>query len=414
MDIQAIRNDFPILARKIYEKYPLIYLDNGATTQKPLCVLDAMREEYLNVNANVHRGVHYLSQQATDLHEAARERVRQFINAGSTREIVFTRGTTESLNLVAYSFCEAYMKPGDEVIVSTMEHHSNIVPWQLQAERKGIVLKVIPITDEGLIDMDAFKALFTEKTKLVSVTYVSNVLGTVNPVKDIVRTAHAHGVPCMVDGAQSTPHFKVDVQDIDCDFYAFSSHKMYGPTGIGVLYGKEKYLEEMPPYQGGGDMIGTVSFEKTTFAELPLKFEAGTPDYVATHGLATAIDYLERIGMDNIEAHERELTRYALEKMQEIPGMTIFGPLDAAKRDAVISFLVKENGGKSDRFIHHLDMGTLLDRLGIAVRTGHHCAEPLMRRYDIQGTVRASMAMYNTKEEIDYLVAGIKRVVTMF
>lgn len=414
MDIQAIRNDFPILARKIYEKYPLIYLDNGATTQKPLCVLDAMREEYLNVNANVHRGVHYLSQQATDLHEAARERVRQFINAGSTREIVFTRGTTESLNLVAYSFCEAYMKPGDEVIVSTMEHHSNIVPWQLQAERKGIVLKVIPITDEGLIDMDAFKALFTEKTKLVSVTYVSNVLGTVNPVKDIVRIAHAHGVPCMVDGAQSTPHFKVDVQDIDCDFYAFSSHKMYGPTGIGVLYGKEKYLEEMPPYQGGGDMIGTVSFEKTTFAELPLKFEAGTPDYVATHGLATAIDYMERIGMDNIEAHERELTRYALEKMQEIPGMTIFGPLDAAKRDAVISFLVKENGGKSDRFIHHLDMGTLLDRLGIAVRTGHHCAEPLMRRYDIQGTVRASMAMYNTKEEIDYLVAGIKRVVTMF
>lgn len=414
MDIQAIRNDFPILARKIYEKYPLIYLDNGATTQKPLCVLDAMREEYLNVNANVHRGVHYLSQQATDLHEAARERVRQFINAGSTREIVFTRGTTESLNLVAYSFCEAYMKPGDEVIVSTMEHHSNIVPWQLQAERKGIVLKVIPITDEGLIDMDAFKALFTEKTKLVSVTYVSNVLGTVNPAKDIVRTAHAHGVPCIVDGAQSTPHFKVDVQDIDCDFYAFSSHKMYGPTGIGVLYGKEKYLEEMPPYQGGGDMIGTVSFEKTTFAELPLKFEAGTPDYVATHGLATAIDYMERIGMDNIEAHERELTRYALEKMQEIPGMTIFGPLDAAKRDAVISFLVKENGGKSDRFIHHLDMGTLLDRLGIAVRTGHHCAEPLMRRYDIQGTVRASMAMYNTKEEIDYLVAGIKRVVTMF
>lgn len=414
MDIQAIRNDFPILARKIYEKYPLIYLDNGATTQKPLCVLDAMREEYLNVNANVHRGVHYLSQQATDLHEAARERVRQFINAGSTREIVFTRGTTESLNLVAYSFCEAYMKPGDEVIVSTMEHHSNIVPWQLQAERKGIVLKVIPITDEGLIDMDAFKALFTEKTKLVSVTYVSNVLGTVNPVKDIVRITHEHGVPCMVDGAQSTPHFKVDVQDIDCDFYAFSSHKMYGPTGIGVLYGKEKYLEEMPPYQGGGDMIGTVSFEKTTFAELPLKFEAGTPDYVATHGLATAIDYMERIGMDNIEAHERELTRYALEKMQEIPGMTIFGPLDAAKRDAVISFLVKENGGKSDRFIHHLDMGTLLDRLGIAVRTGHHCAEPLMRRYDIQGTVRASMAMYNTKEEIDYLVAGIKRVVTMF
>lgn len=414
MDIQAIRKDFPILSRKIYEKYPLVYFDNGATTQKPLCVLDAMREEYLNVNANVHRGVHYLSQQATDLHEAARERVRQFINAASTREIVFTRGTTESLNLVAYSFSEAYMKPGDEVIVSTMEHHSNIVPWQLHAERKGIVLKVIPITDEGLLDMEAFKAMFTEKTKLVSVTYVSNVLGTVNPVKEIVSIAHAHGVPCMVDGAQSTPHMRVDMQDIDCDFYAFSSHKMYGPTGIGVLYGKEKYLEEMPPYQGGGDMIGTVSFEKTTFAELPLKFEAGTPDYVATHGLATAIDYMERIGMENIEAHERELTRYALERMQEIPGMTIFGPLDATKRDAVISFLVKENGGKSDRFIHHLDMGTLLDRLGIAVRTGHHCAEPLMRRYGIQGTVRASLAVYNTKEEIDYLVDGIKRVVTMF
>jgi len=414
MDIQAIRNDFPILSRKIYDKYPLVYLDNGATTQKPLCVLDAMREEYLNVNANVHRGVHYLSQQATDLHEAARERVRQFINAGSTREIIFTRGTTESLNLVAYSFSEAYMKPGDEVIISTMEHHSNIVPWQLHAQRKGIVLKVIPITDEGLLDMEAYKELFSEKTKLVSVAYVGNVLGTINPVKDVIRIAHEHGVPCMIDGAQSTPHIKVDMKDLDCDFYAFSSHKMYGPTGIGVLYGKEKYLEEMPPYQGGGDMIGTVSFEKTTFAELPLKFEAGTPDYVATHGLATAIDYMERIGMENIEAHERELTRYALEQMQTIPGMTIFGPLDATKRDAVISFLVKENGGKSEHFIHHLDMGTLLDRLGIAVRTGHHCAEPLMRRYNIQGAVRASLAVYNTKEEIDALVAGIKRIVTMF
>lgn len=414
LDLQSIRNDFPILSRKIYDKYPLVYLDNGATTQKPLCVLDAMREEYLNVNANVHRGVHYLSQQATELHEAARERVRQFINAGSTAEIVFTRGTTESLNLVAYSFTEAYMQPGDEVIVSVMEHHSNIVPWQLQAERKGIVLKVIPMSDEGILDMDAFKALFTEKTRLVSVTNVSNVLGTVNPVKEIVRLSHANGVPCMIDGAQSAPHFKVDMQDMDCDFFAFSGHKMYGPTGIGVLYGKEKYLEKMPPYQGGGDMIGTVSFEKTTFAELPLKFEAGTPDYVATHGLATAIDYMERIGMGNIESHERELTRYALEQMQTIPGMTIFGSKDAAVRDAVISFLVKENGGKGDRFIHHLDMGTLLDRLGIAVRTGHHCAEPLMKRLGIQGTIRASLAMYNTKEEIDALVSGIKRIVTMF
>lgn len=422
-----IRNDFPILSRKIYDKYPLVYLDNGATTQKPLCVLDAMREEYLNVNANVHRGVHFLSQQATDLHEAAREKVRSFINANSIKEIVFTRGTTESMNLVASSFVEAYMKEGDEVIISTMEHHSNIVPWQLQAQRKGIVVKVIPMSDDGILDIEALKGLFTEKTKLVSVTHVSNVLGTVNPVKDIVKIAHDHGVPCMVDGAQSTPHMKIDVQDIDCDFFAFSGHKMYGPTGIGVLYGKEKYLEEMPPYQGGGDMIGTVSFEKTTFAELPLKFEAGTPDYVATHGLATAIDYMQRIGLDNIEAHERELTRYALEQMQTIPGMTIFGPLDATKRDAVISFLVKDPSTitndssstadiatSSRTFIHHLDMGTLLDRLGIAVRTGHHCAEPLMHRLGINGTVRASFALYNNKEEIDALVTAIKRVSMMF
>ena len=405
-DIDTIRKDFPILSRKIYDKYPLVYLDNGATTQKPLCVLDAMREEYLNVNANVHRGVHYLSQQATDLHEAARERVRSFINAASIREIVFTRGTTESMNLVASSFTEAYMKEGDEVIISTMEHHSNIVPWQLQAQRKGIVVKVIPMTDDGVLDLDAYKGLFTERTRLVSVTHVSNVLGTVNPVKEIVGIAHQHGVPCMIDGAQSAPHIKIDVQDMDCDFYAFSGHKMYGPTGIGVLYGKEKFLEEMPPYQGGGEMIGTVSFEKTTFAELPFKFEAGTPDYVATNGLAKAIDYIEAIGLDNIEAHERELTSYALEQMQTIPGMRIFGTLNADNRDAVISFLVGD--------IHHLDMGTLLDRLGIAVRTGHHCAEPLMHRLGIQGTVRASFALYNTKEEIDILVNGIKRVSQMF
>ena len=405
-DIDTIRKDFPILSRKIYDKYPLVYLDNGATTQKPLCVLDAMREEYLNVNANVHRGVHYLSQQATDLHEAARERVRSFINAASIREIVFTRGTTESMNLVASSFTEAYMKEGDEVIISTMEHHSNIVPWQLQAQRKGIVVKVIPMTDDGVLDLDAYKRLFTDRTRLVSVTHVSNVLGTVNPVKEIVGIAHQHGVPCMIDGAQSAPHIKIDVQDMDCDFYAFSGHKMYGPTGIGVLYGKEKFLEEMPPYQGGGEMIGTVSFEKTTFAELPFKFEAGTPDYVATNGLAKAIDYMEAIGLDNIEAHERELTSYALEQMQTIPGMRIFGTLNADNRDAVISFLVGD--------IHHLDMGTLLDRLGIAVRTGHHCAEPLMHRLGIQGTVRASFALYNTKEEIDILVNGIKRVSQMF
>ena len=406
MNIEKIRQDFPILSRKIYNKYPLVYLDNGATTQKPLCVLDAMREEYLNVNANVHRGVHYLSQQATDLHEAARERVRQFINAEKSSEIVFTRGTTESMNLVASSFTEAYMKEGDEVIVSTMEHHSNIVPWQLQAQRKGIVVKVIPMSDDGILDIEAFKKLFTEHTRLVSVAHVSNVLGTVNPAKEIVSIAHQHGVPCLIDGAQSAPHMKIDVQDIDCDFYAFSGHKMYGPTGIGVLYGKEKYLDEMPPYQGGGEMIGTVSFEKTTWADLPFKFEAGTPDYVATHGLAKAIDYMEEIGLENIEKHERELTRYALEQMQTIPDMRIFGPLDATKRDAVISFLVGD--------IHHLDMGTLLDRLGIAVRTGHHCAEPLMHRLGIQGTVRASFALYNTKEEIDVLVNGIKRVSQMF
>ena len=406
MDTTHIRKDFPILSRKIYDKYPLVYLDNGATTQKPLCVLDAMREEYLNVNANVHRGVHYLSQQATDLHEAARERVRSFINAASTREIVFTRGTTESMNLVASSFTEAYMKEGDEVIISTMEHHSNIVPWQLQAQRKGIVVKVIPMSDDGILDLEAYEKLFTDRTRLVSVAHVSNVLGTVNPVKQIIETAHSHGVPCLVDGAQSTPHMRIDVQELDCDFFAFSGHKMYGPTGIGVLYGKEKFLEDMPPYQGGGEMIGTVTFEHTTWADLPFKFEAGTPDYVATHGLARAIDYMEAVGMDNIEAHERELTRYALEQMQTIPGMRIFGPMEAERRDAVISFLVGD--------IHHLDLGTLLDRLGIAVRTGHHCAEPLMHRLGIQGTVRASLALYNTKEEIDQLVSGIRRVSQMF
>ena len=406
MNIETIRKDFPILSRTIYGKYPLIYLDNGATTQKPLCVLDAMREEYLNVNANVHRGVHYLSQQATDLHEAARERVRGFINAGSTREIIFTRGTTESINLVASSFTEAYMHEGDEVIVSEMEHHSNIVPWQLQARRSGIKVRVIPMSDDGVLDLQAFEGLFNERTRLVSVTHVSNVLGTVNPVKDIVAIAHRHGVPCMIDGAQSAPHIRIDVRDLDCDFFAFSGHKMYGPTGIGVLYGKEEYLSAMPPYQGGGEMIGTVSFENTTFADLPYKFEAGTPDYIATHGLAKAIDYMESIGMENIEKHERELTRYALEQMQTVPGMRIFGPLDAERRDAVISFLVGD--------IHHLDMGTLLDRLGIAVRTGHHCAEPLMHRLGINGTVRASFALYNTKEEVDSLVNGIKRVAAMF
>ncbi len=402
-DVTKIREDFPILSRKVYDR-PLVYLDNGATTQKPLCVLDAMREEYLNVNANVHRGVHYLSQQATDLHEQAREKVRKFINAGSVNEIIFTRGTTESLNLVVSSFCDGFMSEGDEVIVSVMEHHSNIVPWQLQAARKGISLRVIPMNDKGELLLDEYEKLFTERTKIVSVTHVSNVLGTVNPVKEIVRIAHEHGVPVMVDGAQSTPHFAVDVQDIDCDFFAFSGHKMYGPTGVGVLYGKEDWLDRMPPYQGGGEMIESVSFEKTVFEHLPFKFEAGTPDYVATHGLATAIDYISSIGIDNISRHEQELTRYCMERMQEIDGIRLFGT--ANDKDAVVSFLVGD--------IHHLDMGTLLDRLGIAVRTGHHCAQPLMIRLGIQGTVRASFAMYNTKEEIDVLVEGIKRVSNMF
>ena len=402
-DIAKIREDFPILSREVYGK-PLVYLDNAATTQKPRQVVDAMVEEYYNVNANVHRGVHYLSQRATDLHEAAREKVRAFINAGKTEEIIFTRGTTESLNLVASSFCDAFMKEGDEVIVSTMEHHSNIVPWQLQASKKGIVLKVIPMNEKGELLQDAYEQLFTERTKLVSITHVSNVLGTVNPVKEMIAVAHSHGVPVMVDGAQSAPHFKVDVQDLDCEFYAFSGHKMYGPTGVGVLYGKEDWLDRMPPYQGGGEMIEHVTFEKTTFERLPFKFEAGTPDYVATHGLATAIDYITSLGMENISAHERMLTQYAMQEMAKIDGMRFFG--EAEGKDAVVSFLVKD--------IHHLDMGTLLDRLGIAVRTGHHCAQPLMDRLGILGTVRASFALYNTKEEVDALVAGVQRVARMF
>ena len=403
-DITKVRESFPILSRTVYGK-PLIYLDNGATTQKPLCVLDAMREEYLNVNANVHRGVHWMSQQATDLHEAARETVRKFINARSTTEIVFTRGTTESLNLVASSFVEGCMKEGDEVIVSTMEHHSNIVPWQLQEQRKGIVLKVIPMTDEGELLLEEYEKLFTERTKLVSVTQVSNVLGTVNPVKEMIRIAHEHGVPVVVDGAQSVPHFAVDVQDLDCDFLAFSGHKVYGPTGVGVLYGKEEWLDRLPPYQGGGEMIERVSFEKTTFERPPLKFEAGTPDYIATHGLATALDYVTSLGMDNILAHEQDLTRYALQQLREIEGMHIYGHRNDSG-DAVISFNVGD--------IHHMDLGTLLDQLGIAVRTGHHCAQPLMDRLSILGTVRASFGLYNTREEVDALVAGIKRIAMMF
>lgn len=414
MNEKLIRADFPILSREVHGR-PLVYLDNAATTQKPLCVLDAMRDECLNVNANVHRGVHWMSQQATELHEAARETVRRFINARSVSEIVFTRGTTEGLNLVTSTFSDAFMQAGDEVIVSVMEHHSNIVPWQLQAQRKGIRLRVILMDDQGCLRMDEFERLFSDRTRIVSVTHVSNVLGTVNPVKDIVRIAHEHGVPVMIDGAQSTPHFRVDMQELDCDFFAFSGHKIYGPTGVGILYGKEEWLEKLPPYQGGGEMIEHVSFEKTTFERPPLKFEAGTPDYIATHGLAVALDYIMHIGMENIEAHERELTRYALEQLRTIDGMRIYGhpepalpsPNELAEiGEAVISFNVGT--------IHYMDMGTLLDQLGIAVRTGHHCAQPLMDRLGVLGTVRASFSFYNTKEEVDTLVAGIRRVAAMF
>ena len=407
-DVQKIRENFPILSRQVYGK-PLVYLDNAATTQKPLCVLDAMRDEYLNVNANVHRGVHYLSQQATDLHEAAREKVRSFINARKIEEIVFTRGTTEAINLVAASFCESQMKAGDEVLVTEMEHHSNIVSWQLQAMKRGIVVKHLPITDDGRLCLDSVETHITDRTKLISIAHVSNVLGTINPVEDIIKIAHAHGIPVLVDGAQSAPHMAIDVQAMDCDFFAFSGHKMYGPTGIGVLYGKEEWLEKLPPYQGGGEMIDKVTWEKTTFERLPFKFEAGTPDYVATHGLATAIDFLNSVGLDSIKAHEEELTRYCMEQLQTIEGMHIYGPAisgSSADKDAVVSFNVGN--------IHHLDMGTLLDRLGIAVRTGHHCAQPLMDRLGISGTVRASFALYNTKEEVDTLVAGIRRVSQMF
>lgn len=403
MDITKIRADFPILSREVYGK-PLIYFDNGATTQKPRCVVDAIVDEYYSVNANVHRGVHFLSQQATELHECSRETVRRFINARTSAEVIFTRGTTEAINLLAFSFGEEFMKEGDEVIISTMEHHSNIVPWQLLAARKGISIKVIPMNDRGELLLDEYEKLFSDRTRIVSIAHISNVLGTINPVKEMIATAHAHGVPVLVDGAQSIPHMQVDVQDLDVDFFAFSGHKVYGPTGVGVLYGKEEWLDKLPPYQGGGEMIQSVSFEKTTFNELPFKFEAGTPDYIGTTGLAKALDYVSAIGLEQIAAHEHELTTYAMQRLGEIEGMRFLG--EAAHKSSVVSFLVGN--------IHPFDMGTLLDRLGIAVRTGHHCAEPLMRRLGIEGTVRASFAMYNTKEEIDALVAGVDRVRKMF
>ena len=402
-DIESIRKDFPILSRTVYDR-PLVYLDNAATTQKPREVVEAIVNEYYSVNANVHRGVHFLSQQATELHEQARERVARFVGARSSREIVFTRGTTESLNLVASSFGEGCMKAGDEVILSTMEHHSNIVPWQMLRDRKGIVIKVIPINEAGELDLEAFERLFSPRTRMVAVTHVSNVLGTVNPVKELTSIAHAHEVPILVDGAQSVPHFPVDVSDIGCDFLTFSGHKVYGPTGIGVLYGREDWLDHMPPYQGGGEMISHVTFAQTTYEQLPYKFEAGTPDYVGSNALAVALDYVSRLGMEHIAAHERELTAYAMERLGAIPGLHIYG--QAREKDAVVAFNIEG--------IHHLDMGTLLDRLGIAVRTGHHCAQPLMERYGVEGMVRASFGLYNTCQEIDTLAEGIERVRKMF
>jgi cysteine desulfurase/selenocysteine lyase len=403
MDITEIRADFPILSREVYGK-PLVYFDNAATSQKPQCVIDKIAEMYTTVNSNVHRGVHYLSQAATDEHEAARTTVQKFINAFSPNEIVFTRGATESINLVASSFCHKFCKEGDEILITAMEHHSNIVPWQIQAEDRGLNLKVAPINSEGELLIDEFEKLISDKTKLIALTHISNVLGTINPIKELIDIAHKYNVPILIDAAQSVQHAKVDVQELDCDFLVFSSHKVYGPTGVGVLYGKEKWLNELPPYQGGGEMISSVSFEKTTFNKLPFKFEAGTPDFVGTAALATALNYVNSIGLDNIAHHEDELLKYATNQMLQIPGMRIIGT--AKEKCSVISFLVDD--------IHPYDIGTLLDKMGIAIRTGHHCAEPLMKELGIDGTARVSFAFYNTKEEVDLFIAGLKRIVSMF
>ena len=402
-DVEKVRRDFPILGVRVYDK-PLVYLDSGATAQKPECVIETVDRLHRESNANIHRGVHFLSEEATEMYEAARARIAEYIGAEAREEVVFTAGATASLNTVAYAWCERFLRAGDNIVVSEMEHHSNIVPWQIQAARKGITLKVIPMNEKGELCMDTFRSLFSERTKLVSVTHVSNVLGTINPVKEIIEEAHNHEVPVLIDGAQAVPHLKVDVQDLDAEFYVFSGHKIYGPTGIGVLYGKEEWLDKLPPYQGGGEMIASVSFEKTTFNELPFKFEAGTPDYIGSTALAEALRYVGRLGMDNIAAYEDELLRYATDKLNAIDGMRIFG--QAAHKGAVLSFLVGN--------IHHYDMGMLLDRLGIAVRTGHHCAQPLMQDLGIEGTVRASFSFYNTKEEIDAFAAGIERVRKMF
>lgn len=402
-DIDTVRGDFPILSREVYGR-PLVYLDNAATTQKPRPVVEAIEREYYSVNANVHRGVHYLSQQATELHEAARERVRAFIGARSAAEVIFTRGTTESLNLVAASFGEAFLHEGDEIILTVMEHHSDIVPWQLLRERRGVRIRIVPMTDDGTLDLDAYERLFTPRTRLVCCTHVSNVLGTVNPVRRMAGMAHAHGARFLVDAAQSAPHQRVDVERLGCDFLTFSGHKVYGPTGIGVLYGREELLDRMPPYQGGGEMIARVTFEHTTYERLPYKFEAGTPDYVGSHALAVALDYVEALGLDTIAAHEAALTRHALERLRAVPGLRVYG--SAPERGPVIAFNVEG--------IHPLDLGTLLDRLGIAIRTGHHCAQPLMGRCGVEGMARASFALYNTEAEADALAEGIERVRRMF
>ncbi|GHT10699.1 cysteine desulfurase [Bacteroidia bacterium] len=403
LDIKNIRKDFPILSQEVYGK-PLVYLDNAATTQKPLSVIRKIEEVYSTINANIHRGVHHLSQLATESHEEARKTVQRYIGAASSKEVIFTRGATESINLVASSFCRSQCKPGDEIIITTMEHHANIIPWQIQRDITGIELKVVPLTGNGEVRLEDVEELISSKTKLISLPYVSNVLGTINPVAEVVRLGHNYNIPVLIDAAQSVQHIPLNVQAFDCDFLVFSSHKMYGPTGVGVLYGKENWLDKLPPYQGGGEMIAHVTFEKTTFNELPFKFEAGTPDYVGTTALGEAIRYIESLGLDNIHQYEEHLLHYATEKLLQINGMQIIGT--AAQKSSVISFLV---GG-----IHPYDMGMLLDRLGIAVRTGHHCAQPLMDALGIEGTLRASFAFYNTEKEIDTLIEGIERVVKMF
>jgi len=403
INIQKVRSDFPILNQKVYQK-PLVYLDNGATTQKPIVVIDEVAKIYSQENANIHRGVHYLSEQLTQKYEDARKVVQKFIHAAHDHEVIFTSGTTESINTIAYSFGDKYIHEGDEIIISTLEHHANIVPWQMLCERKNVSLKIIPINDKGELLLDEYEKLISSKTKIVAVNHVSNAIGTINDVKKIIDIAHQKDIPVLIDGAQSIQHGKVDVQELGCDFYVFSGHKIYGPNGIGVLYGKEKWLNELPPFMTGGEMIKNVTFEKTTFNELPFKFEAGTPNYVGAIGLAKAIEYIQGIGLENIEAHEKELLEYATQKLNAIEGLKIIGT--SAKKISVISFILEN--------IHHYDAGMVIDKMGVAVRTGHHCAEPVMHRFHIEGTIRASFAFYNTKEEVDRLCEALMTVKQMF